>query len=64
MHRSCHWQPPLAPAEIKKSVTGNGRADKAQVQRMVTLLLDLDAAPEPYDATDALAAALCLCNRL
>lgn len=47
------------PAEIKQSVVGHGRADKAQVQRMVALLLGLDAAPTPHDASDALAIALC-----
>ncbi len=54
----------LPPAEIKKALTGNGRADKLQVQRMVQLLLDLEELPQPHDAADALAAALCLCNRL
>ncbi|HVR74316.1 MAG TPA: crossover junction endodeoxyribonuclease RuvC [Planctomycetota bacterium] len=48
-----------APAMIKKATTGNGRADKAQVQSMVTRLLHLDEAPEPVDVTDALAAAFC-----
>ena len=47
------------PAEIKQAVVGYGRAEKAQVQRMVTLLLGLDTPPSPYDAADALAVALC-----
>ncbi len=47
------------PARIKKSVTGNGRADKRQVQRMVTRLLGLSEPPEPFDASDALAIAFC-----
>jgi crossover junction endodeoxyribonuclease RuvC len=47
------------PAEIKLAVAGYGRAEKAQVQRMVTLLLGLDAPPSPFDASDALAVALC-----
>ena len=47
------------PAEIKQSVVGYGRAEKIQVQRMIALLLGLDAAPKPHDAADALAAALC-----
>jgi crossover junction endodeoxyribonuclease RuvC len=47
------------PAEIKQAVVGYGRAEKAQVQRMVTLLLGLDAPPSPFDASDALAVALC-----
>lgn len=47
------------PTEIKMSVVGYGRAEKAQVQRMIMLLLGLDTAPTPYDASDALAVALC-----
>jgi len=44
--------------QIKQSVVGTGAADKAQVQHMVSVLLDLPALP-PEDAADALAAALC-----
>jgi crossover junction endodeoxyribonuclease RuvC len=47
------------PAEIKQAVVGYGRAEKAQVQQMVTLLLGLDTPPSPYDAADALAVAIC-----
>ncbi len=47
------------PSEVKASVSGNGRADKAQVGAMVTRLLRLDAAPKPADAADALALAIC-----
>ena len=47
------------PSEVKAAVTGNGRADKAQVATMVTRLLRLDAAPRPADAADALALAIC-----
>ncbi|TDD71149.1 crossover junction endodeoxyribonuclease RuvC [Actinomadura rubrisoli] len=47
------------PSEAKAAVTGNGRADKAQVTRMVTRLLHLEAAPRPADAADALALAIC-----
>ncbi|MBC7630677.1 crossover junction endodeoxyribonuclease RuvC [Aeromicrobium sp.] len=47
------------PSEVKASVTGNGRADKAQVTQMVTRLLRLTAAPRPADAADALALAIC-----
>ncbi|MFC6883102.1 MULTISPECIES: crossover junction endodeoxyribonuclease RuvC [Actinomadura] len=47
------------PSEAKAAVTGNGRADKAQVTMMVTRLLRLDAAPRPADAADALALAIC-----
>lgn len=51
------------PAEIKVSVVGYGRAEKSQVQRMIMLLLGLDTAPSPYDASDALAVALCHAHR-
>ena len=44
---------------VKSSVVGYGRAEKHQVQRMVQRLLDLDTLPEPDDAADALAVALC-----
>jgi crossover junction endodeoxyribonuclease RuvC len=47
------------PSEAKAAVTGNGRADKAQVTMMVTRLLRLAAAPKPADAADALALAIC-----
>ena len=47
------------PAEIKLSVVGYGRAEKSQVQQMITLLLGLDSPPTPYDAADALAVAVC-----
>ncbi|TWE12884.1 crossover junction endodeoxyribonuclease RuvC [Rudaeicoccus suwonensis] len=53
---------PLAlhtPSEVKASVTGNGRADKAQVTAMVTRILRLETAPKPADAADALAIAIC-----
>ena len=49
------------PAEIKKAITGNGAATKEQVQFMVTRLLRLKNAPEPADASDGVAAALCAC---
>jgi crossover junction endodeoxyribonuclease RuvC len=47
------------PSEVKASVSGSGRADKAQVGAMVSRLLKLDDAPRPADATDALALAIC-----
>ncbi len=47
------------PSEVKAAVTGNGRADKAQVGAMVTRLLRLDAMPKPADAADSLALAIC-----
>ena len=45
--------------EIKMAVVGYGRAAKSQVQQMVKHLLHLDAIPQPADAADALAAAIC-----
>jgi crossover junction endodeoxyribonuclease RuvC len=47
------------PSEVKAAVTGNGRADKAQVSTMVVRLLRLAETPTPADATDALALAMC-----
>jgi crossover junction endodeoxyribonuclease RuvC len=47
-----------SPNEVKDAVAGHGSADKAQVQRMVQVLLDLDTPPEPPDAADAAAVAL------
>jgi len=53
------------PAEVKSAVTGNGRADKEQVARMVRLLVGAAADRNwPVDATDALAVALCCAQRL
>jgi crossover junction endodeoxyribonuclease RuvC len=48
-----------SPTEVKMAVTGYGRAEKRQLQQMVQLLLGLDAPPTPYDASDALAIAIC-----
>ncbi|HEY8719301.1 crossover junction endodeoxyribonuclease RuvC [Pengzhenrongella sp.] len=47
------------PSEVKAAVTGSGRADKAQVQAMVTRILGLAEVPRPADAADALALAIC-----
>ena len=47
------------PSEVKASVTGSGRANKAQVALMVQKILNLDNIPKPVDATDALALAIC-----
>lgn len=47
------------PAQVKQAVTGYGGADKQQIQEMVRLLLGLDAVPQPDDAADALAVAIC-----
>jgi crossover junction endodeoxyribonuclease RuvC len=48
-----------SPLSIKSAVVGYGKADKQQVQQMVTRLLKLAAPPEPTDASDALAIAIC-----
>jgi crossover junction endodeoxyribonuclease RuvC len=48
-----------APLSIKSAVVGYGKADKLQVQHMVTRLLRLDAPPDSPDAADALAIAIC-----
>jgi len=52
------------PREVKKSVVGNGGASKEQVQRMVSVILNLGGSGAPLDATDALAVALCHENRM
>ncbi len=52
------------PAEVKQSVVGYGRAEKGQVQSMVQLLLGLVAPPAPFDASDALAIAVCHLHRM
>jgi crossover junction endodeoxyribonuclease RuvC len=51
------------PLEVKQFVTSYGRGSKEQVQAMVQALLGLEEAPEPHDAADALAVALCHCLR-
>ncbi|MCC6630300.1 MAG: crossover junction endodeoxyribonuclease RuvC [Chloroflexi bacterium] len=48
-----------SPMQVKQSVVGYGGADKHQVQAMVRLLLGLDSLPQPDDAADALAVAIC-----
>ena len=48
-----------APARVKQSVCGYGRADKAQVGRMVKTILGLPVVPTPNHAADALAVAIC-----
>lgn len=47
------------PMQIKQALTGYGKADKGQMQRVVTNLLHLKNIPRPDDAADALAVALC-----
>ena len=51
------------PSEVKKALTGNGRADKKQMTMMVTRILGLETPPKPADAADALAIAICHCWR-
>jgi crossover junction endodeoxyribonuclease RuvC len=53
-----------APAEVKKAVAGTGRAHKSQVQQMVRVILNLRELPEPEDAADALAIAICHFHRM
>lgn len=48
----------ISPASVKKAITGYGRAEKGQVQRMLKAMFRLDRAPSPDDAADALALAL------
>jgi crossover junction endodeoxyribonuclease RuvC len=48
-----------SPNEVKQAVAGYGGADKHQVQSMVQALLELDQMPQPDDAADALAVAIC-----
>ena len=47
------------PLQVKQAVAGYGRATKVQVQNMVQVMLSLDEVPQPDDAADALAIALC-----
>lgn len=55
-HLAIHEYTPL---QIKQAVVGYGRADKNQIQQMVKMLLQLDVIPQPDDAADALAIAIC-----
>jgi len=47
------------PNQVKQAITGSGRADKVQVQLMITRLLGLPEIPKPDDTADALSIALC-----
>ena len=49
----------FTPLQIKQAITGYGRAEKKQIQNMVTILLNLKKIPKPDDAADALAVAIC-----
>jgi len=48
-----------APKKVKQSITGNGNANKEQVSKMLQQILHFTETPQHYDATDALAVALC-----
>lgn len=48
-----------SPKKVKQSITGNGSADKEQVWKMLQRLLSLKEVPQYYDATDAVAVAVC-----
>jgi crossover junction endodeoxyribonuclease RuvC len=47
------------PLQVKQAVVGYGRAEKAQMQQMVKVILNLQAVPKPDDVADALAVAVC-----
>ncbi len=53
-----------SPKEVKRAVTGRGGADKKQVQFMVRDMLGIEETHEFYDATDALAVAICHLNKV
>ena len=50
------------PLQVKMALTGNGRADKKQIQYMIAAILNLKSAPQPDDAADALAVAITHAN--
>ncbi len=49
----------FTPLQVKQAITGDGRADKTQMQRMVKVLLKLKVVPQPDDVADALAIGIC-----
>jgi crossover junction endodeoxyribonuclease RuvC len=55
----CPYLYEYTPMQIKQALTGYGRAEKAQIQQVVTTMLRLEKTPKPDDAADALAIALC-----
>lgn len=57
--KECPYLYEYTPMQIKQALTGYGRADKQQMQRVVTSVLKLDEIPRPDDAADALAIAVC-----
>ena len=54
----------FAATRIKKSLTGNGRASKEQMQRAIKSMLGLSRLPEPADVADAIAVAICCANEM
>jgi crossover junction endodeoxyribonuclease RuvC len=54
----------FSATRIKKSITGNGRASKEQVQKTIQTILSLPQVPEPNDVADAIATALCCANSI
>ncbi len=52
-----------APTVVKRAVVGSGNAQKVQVSEMVKVILALSEVPKKYDASDALAIAICHCHR-
>lgn len=54
----------FSATRIKKSITGNGRASKEQIQRTIQTILSLPRLPEPSDVADAIAAAMCCANSM
>lgn len=52
----------FTPLQVKQAVSSYGKAPKEQVQKMVKMLLNLKKIPQPDDAADALAVAICACN--
>ncbi len=54
----------FSATRIKKSITGNGRASKEQVQKTIQTILSLPQIPEPNDVADAIATALCCANSI
>ncbi|HUU18108.1 MAG TPA: crossover junction endodeoxyribonuclease RuvC [Sedimentisphaerales bacterium] len=54
----------FSATRIKKSITGNGRASKEQVQKTIQTIMSLPQIPEPNDVADAIAAALCCANSI
>jgi crossover junction endodeoxyribonuclease RuvC len=57
--KSCGKLFEYTPLQVKMALTGEGRAEKRQVQYMVKMLLKLSTVPRPDDAADALAVAVC-----